>query len=170
MDNSVKRPNGDSLSANELTSSSLPELVDFDLFVSQMTNTDITFSDLPTEHFFAENQYVRTMHAPRGSVIVGKKHRHSTLNVLLKGEMLVYTKESGKPIHLKAGDVFESGPKVRKVLVAIADSSFANIHVTTETDLEEIEKHFIYPESTEMLISDVKKIFKAGGAKCLGSQ
>lgn len=168
MDSALKNPDAVRFVTTISPTASLPELVDVDLFLGELFDGSNTFSELPTEHFYAENQYVRTMSAPRGCVVVGKKHKQKTLNILLEGEMLVYTGESARPVHMKAGDIFESGPSVRKILVAIEDSKFANIHVTNLTDVAQIEAKFIYPESQEMLEDDVKTIFAAARLPCLG--
>ncbi len=120
------------------------------------------------DHFFAENQYVRTMHVEAGGLIIGKKHRHKTLNVLVKGRMLVYTKASKAPVLLSEGDFFESGTQTRKVLIALTDCSFSNIHVTDKKSVNEIENEFIEPESAAMLEKDLIEIFNTEADQCLG--
>lgn len=170
MDRALENADGSCVAALRSvdTDAALPELVDVEALLESLKPSENTFDKLPIEHIFMENQYFRVMSQPAGTLVVGKKHRRKTANALLNGEMLVYTKESCKPIHLKAGDVFESGPGVRKVLVAITDCRFANIHVTSETDLDVIEKTFIHTESQEMLEHDIRQIVNAGDTKCLG--
>jgi len=126
------------------------------------------FTSRPLKHFFGANQYMRVMEASLGDVVVGKKHKFKTLNVLLKGKVIVYTKGNEFPLVLSAGDYFESDEQTRKILVMLEDSRFANIHVTGKTDVDEIEEEFIVPETPEMIAKDVYEIFGIEAPACLG--
>lgn len=118
---------------------------------------------LPVQHFFADGQYVRVSHMPKDSIIVGKKHKGSTLNILLTGHITVYTVENTEPLNIVAPHIFQSEANVRKVVIARTDASFANIHVTDTKDLEELEKELIIPETDEMMQSDLRSIFGKRG-------
>ena len=102
--------------------------------------------EIPIEHHFAEGTYTRTMKVPANTMVVGKRHRHSTINIMTKGRALVSTGEGQKPREIKAPYTFVSEPLVRKVAVFLEDSEWINVHPTTETDLKKIEEKFIISE------------------------
>lgn len=115
--------------------------------------------ECPEAHDFAEGVYVRTIMIPKDTLILGKRHRFETCNILLAGEISIYMGK-GKPVkRLKAPCIFNSAPGVRKLGYTHKDTLFSNIHPTSKTDLKEIEEDFIVSE---------KEHIEQGGNKCLG--
>lgn len=100
--------------------------------------------DTMTHHHFAHGIYGREMRIPAGVVVVGKIHRHSTLNVLAQGAMSVTTPEGQKIVRAPA--IFTSEPGTKKVALALTDCVFLNVHPSFETDLAKLEAEFIVPE------------------------
>ena len=41
--------------------------------------------ELPTKHYFAHGTYTRELFLPKGTVLTGKIHRHSCINIIAKG-------------------------------------------------------------------------------------
>ena len=121
------------------------------------TNETIDFN---VEHMFVDGMYIRTLYIPAGSVIVGKRHRHKTLNILLKGKMII--NDGVESYELEAPFMAESLPYTKKAGHALEDSIWCNIHVTKETDLEKIEEEFIIPEE------DYKNLLTHEENICLG--
>jgi hypothetical protein len=109
-----------------------------------------------TSHHFAHGVYGRELRIPAGVAVMGKVHRHSTLNVLASGELAVTTPDG--PQVLKAPAIFVSPAGTRKLGFAITDCVFLNVHASQETDLDKLESELIVPD--ELTI--------AGEAKCLG--
>lgn len=101
--------------------------------------------DLQYEHFFAPGVYGRVMHAPAGTVVIGKAHRTEHLCVLLKGRMKV-TNSDGIVKEISAPLVFTVPGGSKKAAFVIEDASFMNIHPTDTTDIEQIEQKVIIPE------------------------
>lgn len=99
--------------------------------------------DPPLKHHFAEGSYAREMLIPAGSVIIGKIHRHSHVNVISKGRIYVAT-EFGSEI-LEAPLTFVSKPGTKRAVYALTDVVWTTIHVTDETDLTKIEDVVIAP-------------------------
>lgn len=118
--------------------------------------------ELPVEHLFTENQYIRQLYVPKDTVIVGKRHRYKTLNMLLKGRMLIY--DDNETIEVVAPFIVETEEYTKKAGYAIEDSIWCNIHVTNKKDLEEIEEEFIIPEE------EYQQLLKVEEQKCLGYQ
>lgn len=98
-----------------------------------------------THHHFAEGVYGRELRIPAGVALIGKIHRHSTLNVLAEGELAVTTAEGPKV--LKAPAIFVSPAGAKKLGVAITDCVFLNVHASKETDLALLEAELIEPET-----------------------
>ena len=111
-----------------------------------------------TFHHFADGVYGRELRIPAGVAVIGKMHRHSTLNVLAAGELAVTTPDG--PQVLKAPAVFVSPAGAKKLGVAITDCVFLNVHASRETDLDKLEAELIVPADDELMI--------AGEMKCLG--
>lgn len=97
------------------------------------------------EHHFADGVYCRVMHAKAGTVMVGRVHRTSTINILAAGTIRA-TSEDGTVRELTAPHVFVSPPGCRKVGLALTDVTWINVHATRLTDLAAIEAKFIVPE------------------------
>ena len=101
--------------------------------------------EIPVEHIFMGGVYIRQILLPAGVLAVGKRHRHNTCNMILKGRVLVYMTD-GSTQEVAAPAVFESEKHVKKMCYALEDTIFINIDPTSETDLEKIEKEFIMNE------------------------
>lgn len=97
-------------------------------------------------HHFGGGVYARELFIPAGNLIIGKRHRHESLNMVLKGHISVFV-APGLPVeHLYAPAIFTSPPFSKKMGYAHEDTVFVNVHPTTETDLEKIEAEFIITE------------------------
>jgi hypothetical protein len=124
----------------------LPEITDsgalFDLLAEQGDE-----EGPPVEHIFSENLYTRVMTIPKGYVLFGKVHRFKTLNIVLTGKIMVYTRENEQPKVIEAPAIFESEAMTRKFGIALEKTKFANVHVTDLKDVDQIEEKFIVPES-----------------------
>lgn len=101
-------------------------------------------------HDFSDGIYVRTVFVPAGHLIIGKRHRFDTCNILLKGKISIYTDEKTPIVHLEGPYIFTSTPGTKKLGYAHTDVYFSNIHPTRETDLKKIENTFIIPKEEYM--------------------
>lgn len=97
--------------------------------------------DLPLRHYFSRGVYARELTIPAGVVLVGKIHKFSQINILLKGEMSVLTDDGVKRV--RAPFVFESPPGVKRAGFAHEDSVWMTVHGTNETDLDRLEDELI---------------------------
>ena len=120
-----------------------------DELVERMSSMPQT--EMKLDHCFTEGLYTRTLNIPAGNLIIGKRHKHKTLNILMQGEIAIYLDDGQKAKIMKAPHVFESEAGVSKIGYAITDSVWANVHITEETDLEKIEEEFIIPEQEYQL-------------------
>ena len=96
-----------------------------------------------TSHHFAPGVYVRELFIPAGVVATGKIHRHSTMNMLIQGEVKVTTDDGVQT--LIAPKILVGPAGTKRAIYAITDAIWMNVHPTESTDLEEIEAEFIAP-------------------------
>ena len=127
--------------------------------------------DAPLTHHFSEGVYVRELFIPKDSLIMGKRHRFETCNILLKGKLAMYNGRGKPSTIIEAPLIFNSKPGVKKFAYAIEDTIFLNIHPTKEKDPEKIEEIFIISEEEFEQIEgyeDIKELERS--QKCLGQQ
>ncbi|KKL05212.1 hypothetical protein LCGC14_2608290, partial [marine sediment metagenome] len=98
------------------------------------------------------------------TIIIGKRHRFETCNIVLQGKISIYMGEDIPVKTIEAPCIFNSQPGVKKMGYTHEDTIFLNIHPTSEKNLDKIEAEFIIPED-EFIIEIDKE-----GQKCLGSQ
>jgi len=109
-------------------------------------------ADCPITHHWADGLYGREMFAAAGTVLVGKVHRFSTINVLLCGRIQV-TDADGAVREMTAPAVYVTPPGSKKVALVLEDIRWLNVLPTKLTDLDAIEAKFIVPETP--LIEDM---------------
>ena len=123
--------------------------------------------EIPIIHDFMGGVYVRQMLAPKDTLIIGKRHRHETCNILLSGKLSVYVGANEPVKHIEGPCIFKSESGAKKMGYTHTDVIFLNIHPTIETDLDKIEAEFIISEEEYMeQIIDIKKVGE--GEKCHG--
>jgi hypothetical protein len=93
--------------------------------------------EVPLVHHFAPGVYLREAVMPAGALVIGHKHKHAGLNIVLTGSALV--KIDGKICEIKAPCIIKSEAGTRKIAYVIEEMRWLNIHPTNETDLDAIE-------------------------------
>lgn len=106
----------------------------------------------PLKHSFADGCYVREIFIPKGMLVVGKIHKHSHPNFLMKGEVIVVTEE-GKQ-HLQAPCAMISPAGTKRSVYTLEDTTWITVHVTNETDLDKIEEEVIAKDFREIGLED----------------
>ena len=96
--------------------------------------------EFPTKHYFSSGICIREMEMPKGSLLVGHKHKTDHITMLIKGSMQIRIGEESKIIH--APYTFEALAGSRKIGLAYTDCVVSNIFPTDSTDIEEIEREF----------------------------
>ncbi len=97
--------------------------------------------DMDVAHHFAPGVYARELRIPAGTLLTGKMHKTTHLNVVSAGDITVWTEDGMKRI--QAPFTFVSHPGTKRVGYAHSDTVWTTIHVTDETDLERIEAEVI---------------------------
>ena len=97
----------------------------------------------PLKHMFTDGAYARQIFLPKGSLTVGKIHRHSHFAFLSIGDVSVLSEKGVERI--QGPSFMTSPPGIKRVVYAHEDTLWTSIHVTSETDLRKIEDYVIAP-------------------------
>lgn len=141
---------------------------DIDVFQAQLAMLESKLSNLPQKetvltHHFAEGVYGRELFIPADTIVIGKRHRHSTLNIVLSGAISIYMGEGIPAKRIDAPAMFVSPPFTKKLGYTHSDTVFINIHPANCTDVDAIE--------AEAIITDdeyTRMIESGKGVLCLG--
>ena len=109
--------------------------------------------ECPVKHYFADGQYVREAFMPKGTLVIGKKHKTECINILLKGSIRVLLGEGGEVKDLTAPCVFTTEAGVQKAGYIMEDVIWLNCIPTKHTDLAKIEKDVIMGDDEVLLFS-----------------
>ncbi len=101
-------------------------------------------SDIPMNHSFSDGMYFRSGTMPKGSLIIGLKHKKKCMNIMSSGKMIVWM--DGVVQELVAPCIFESPAGSRKVGYMLEDVTFTNVHKTDTLDLNELRDELVYNE------------------------
>jgi hypothetical protein len=93
--------------------------------------------ELPVRHYFTPGLYAREMTIPAGTVLTGKIHKTTHLNIVSAGDITVWTEDGMKRI--QAPFTFISYPGTKRVGMTHSETVWTTLHVTEETDLEVLE-------------------------------
>lgn len=113
------------------------------------------------KHTFAPGVYAREILLPKGSLVIGKIHKHAHLNIISKGSCEVVT-EFGKDV-LTAPITFVSEPGTKRAVLALEDTIWTTIHPTNETDIDKIEEEIIAKDYNELSLFFDKNNLKIEG-------
>ena len=110
--------------------------------------------EIPVNHHFGGGVYIRQIDIKAGTLIMGKRHRHETCNILLKGTLLVYVAEDKPPVSMSGPAIFTTPPGTKKFAYCQEDAVFLNVIPTTETDPDEVERQWIIPEEEYLALKE----------------
>lgn len=132
----------------------------------RLADCTLTHTFAPVHDEYKCGTYARQMFIPKGTLIVGKIHRHQHLNFIMQGKVSVAT-EFGKRI-FEAPCVFVSEVGLKRAVYAEEDTIWITVHTTKligEENLAEIEAELIAPDyQTLGLISSVDELMKIEGS------
>lgn len=114
--------------------------------------------ECPVKHHFSGDSYAREILLPAGSLVIGKIHHHSHVNVISQGRCHVLTEDGVKILEAPLTFISKAGTK--RVVYSETDVIWTTIHVTSETDLGRIEDYVIaatYNDLDARLLSEVVK-------------
>lgn len=113
--------------------------------------------EIPVRHEFSAGIYLRTVTIPAGTLVMGKRHRCATCNILMKGKLALYVEENQPPKIIEAPCIFTSPPWAKKFAFCIEEAVFANAFPTDETDPDRIEAKVIIPETEYLEMKEAQQ-------------
>jgi|TARA_R110000744_G_scaffold16240_1_gene44864 hypothetical protein len=76
-------------------------------------------------HYFADGTYTRELFVPAGTVLTGRIHKYSAINILSHGKAIVIT-DKGR-LQIQSPYTFVSGAGVKKAIYAVEDIVLINV-------------------------------------------
>ena len=144
----------------------LQKLIDDGAVQSTLENCTLKHYFTPKDEKYGCCTYAREMLIPKGTLIIGKIHRHQHLNFISKGKVTVFTEFGQK--HLEAPCTFISEVGLKRAVYAQEDTLWTTVHLTEfegEENLNKIESEVIAPSYNEMgLTASFDKVMKIGEA------
>jgi hypothetical protein len=141
---------------------SFEEMIESGEVQSLKEECTLTHYFAPIDQQFGCCTYARQIFLPKGSLVIGKIHRHQHLNFILKGKVSVAT-EFGKK-YFEAPCTFISEVGLKRAVYAEEDTIWTTVHLTAhsgEENLDKIEQEVISPTYDELnLISSVDELTK----------
>ena len=103
----------------------------------------IRCDEFPLKHSFADGVYIRQMGMNKDSFVVGAIHNHLHAWFLLTGKITVITENTEEDFIAPCYVV--STPGVKRIIYAIEESIFVNIHKNPSNtqDLDELEAEIV---------------------------
>lgn len=109
--------------------------------------------------------YAREIFLPKGTVVIGKIHKHQHLNFIMQGKVTVKTEFGEK--HFTAPCIFVSEVGLKRAVYAEEDTIWVTVHLTEhvgEENLDKIEDEVIAKTYEEMgMIASVQDLSQVGG-------
>ena len=140
----------------------------------KVASGEIVPDDSPLKHYFSPVDekygccaYAREILLRKGSLVIGKIHKHQHLNIISRGKVTVFT-EFGKK-EFEGPCTFLSEVGLKRAVYAHEDTIWATIHLTAhagEENLDKIEDEVIAPNYSDIgLIASVDDLVKIEGKK-----
>ena len=137
----------------------LQKLIDDGAVESTLENCTLKHYFTPKDEKYGCCTYAREMLIPKGTLIIGKIHRHQHLNFISKGKVTVFTEFGQKQLEGPCTFVSEIG--LKRAVYAEEDTLWTTVHLTEhvgEENLDKIETEVIAPSYNDLgLIASYNK-------------
>ncbi len=111
------------------------------------------YQEFPLIHTFVPGKYLRSIFLPAGTRVVGKLHRHECLNWITSGLVQMFTETGG--LELLQGPCKMLSPAgTKRVLHVLEDTIWTVEHLTSSTDLSQIESEVIAESYSALGLDD----------------
>lgn len=146
----------------------LQQLIEENKIEDALDQCTLTHLFTPIDTVYGCCTYARQMFIPKGTVIIGKIHKHQHLNFIMQGKVSVSTEHGKKVIEAPASFVSEVG--LKRAVHAEEDTIWVTIHLTkycSEEELNKVEEEVISPTYDEIgLLSSVEALNKLENKEC----
>lgn len=117
----------------------------FEKAITALSNLHL---QLKTTHRFSKGLYAREIFIPKGTVLIGKIHRHSDITICNSGHITILTENGAKRIKPPFTSISAVG--IKRVGFAHEDTVWTNIHATNERDLDRLEEELYAKDYDEL--------------------
>ena len=93
---------------------------------------------IPVRHYFAEGLYCREILIPKGTILTGRIHLYSHVNIVSLGEISVTTDKEA--LRIKAPYTFIAGPGTKRAGYAHEDTIWTTVHACREMEAQRAEQ------------------------------
>jgi sulfur transfer complex TusBCD TusB component (DsrH family) len=128
---------------------------EIEVFANKDVHVTNRETGMPVAHQFSNDIYARTIFMPKGSLVVGKKHKTRHFNFIMSGKAVLYM--DGVKTYLEAPYLLESLEGSRKVLLIEEDMYWTTVHSTETQDIEELEVSLIEDQTIEEILAELKQ-------------
>lgn len=129
--------------------SAVQEMIDTGRVPSTLEKFGLRHFFTPKHEKFGCCIYGREIFFPKGNLVIGKIHKHYTINFVMKGRVRMGTKDG--PHIVQAPDIFVSGPGMQRIGIIEEDCLWATVHMVDHPeDLEKIEDELIAESYDEL--------------------
>jgi len=147
------------------TQHGIAKLIEDKQIPDMIDSCPLTHYYTPMDEEYGCGTYARQIFVPKGTLIIGKIHRHQHLNFIMKGKVSVSTEFGVK--YLEAPCVFVSEKGLKRAVVAEEDTIWVTVHLTKhlgEENLDKMEEEVIAPEYKDLgLIDSTQELIKLQG-------
>jgi len=110
--------------------------------------------DCPVTHHHFHKGYGREMFIPAGTMLTGKVHKFTSLNILLEGDISLMTPDGSNRV--QAPYIVVSSEGTKRLGYAHTDCRWLCVHGTEETELDKIEAEVITDDEEFRLTETAK--------------
>lgn len=103
-------------------------------------------------HLFSQGFYGRALHIPAGTLVTGKKHKHSHYMALVSGSAQVLEDGLEKTLVGPVSTLSKAGAE--RLVLTHTDCVFFTLHKTNKTTLAEIEAEVIDTSKEELCLGE----------------
>jgi len=106
---------------------------------------------IPVEpvHYFSDGVYAREITIPKNTILTGKIHKYTQINILSKGDISVETENGVRRV--QAPFTIVSPPGTKRIAIAHEECVWTTILRTDLTDPDEIESWFVCDTDAQYL-------------------
>lgn len=121
---------------------------------------------IKTTHYFINGIYSREVFIPKGTLLVGRFHKHSCISIMNKGDKSTVNEDGA--IRIKAPFATISKAGIKRVGYAHEDTIWTTIHATDERDLKKVEEELFCDRFEDVPFDDesIQTIVTSEGKIC----
>lgn len=106
----------------------------------------------PVEHIFEPGKYIREIFMPAGALVTGAIHKHAHYNHIIKGKVIVFTRDESDGVMLEAPCSWESQPCIKRAVLVLEDCIWRTVHdnPTNTTDIDKLVEMLTFSTNDEL--------------------